>query len=198
MIDPNTEKDKLSKLHDQLVENYGSQIQAYKNFLAEWDKQYKQFEQLTTTEAAAMTAVTGGATLDDSDDDQIQRRLPARSDSHHQIASAQPRDRQRRHQHRGTQKYPDWKKAADGMKDFLQQLSDLSGSLATNFGKLKDEKDVPENVRKYMTDKPAALRADQEDADALIQQASKLGELKLDQLEDGAEGREPDPGARAR
>ena len=191
VIDPNTEKDRLSKLHDQLVENYGSQIQGYKNFLAEWDKQYKQFEQLTTAEAAAMTAVTGGATLDDSDETKsnsgfrpdLIRTIKSLPRS---LASVKDDINSER-----AQKYPDWKKATDGLKEFLQKLSDLSGSLATNFLKLKDEKDVPENVRKYMTESQPRFAQINKDADALIQQASKLGELKLNQLEDALKVENP-------
>jgi hypothetical protein len=191
VIDPNTEKDKLSKLHDQLVENYGSEIKSYKDFLADWDNQYKQFEQLTTAEAAAMTAVTGGATLDDSDDTKstsgfrpdLIRTIKALPRS---LASVKDDANTER-----SQKYPDWKKATGDVKDFLQQLSDLSGTLATNFAKLKDEKDVPENVRKYMAESQPRFEQIKTSADALIQKASKLGELKLDTLEDALKVENP-------
>jgi hypothetical protein len=191
VIDPNTEKDKLSKLHDQLVESYGSQIQSYKDFLAEWDKQYKQFEQLTKAEAEAMTAVTGGATVDDSDDSKSTGGF--RSDLVRTI-KALPRSLSTARDDvnaERSKKYPDWKAATGEVKDLLQKLSDFSGDLATNFGKLKDEKDVPENIRQYMAQSQPRFEQIKTGADALIAQASKLGELKLDTLEDALKVENP-------
>jgi hypothetical protein len=186
VIDPAQEPDKLAKLHDQLVQDYGSQIKGYKDFLAEWDKQYKEFETLTTSQAAAMTAVTGGAAVDDSDDDSNTTNPSGfRSDLIRTIKEL-PRslaDVKDEVDTERAKKYPDWKSCVSSIKDFLSNLSQLSGSLATNFAKLKDQKDIPANVRKYMADSQPSYEQIRKDADALIDQSTKLGELKLDQLE---------------
>jgi hypothetical protein len=185
IIDPVTEKDKLAKLHEQLVADYGGQIQSYKEFLDEWDKQYKEFEKLTTAEAAAMTAVTGGAAIDDSDDSstnasgfrpELIRTIKGLPRS---LADMKDEIDQER-----AKKYPDWKQANSDLKDYLQRLSELSGNLATNFAKLKTDNQIPANVRQYMAESQPRYEQIKQTADDLIAKSGKLGELKIDQLEE--------------
>jgi hypothetical protein len=121
VIDPNTEKDKLAKLHDELVVKYGNQIQSYKDFLAEWDSDEKHLADIVTTEAAKMGEITGNQPVDENDETPVGgfkadvvrtiKGLPrVMADAKKEIDAAR------------AEKYPDWKKTVSALTDWLQKV----------------------------------------------------------------------------
>ncbi len=185
VIDPANEPDKLSKLHDRLVHDYGNSIQGYKDFLADWDKKYKQLSQMLADQSAAITKLTGGASsaLGSDDDAEIPglssdvvryiKTTELRSLTETNDAVSQERAR----------KYPDWKAATNSISESLETFSKNADAIAGLFSKNKDNPKVPDAVRKYMSDSLPVYQEIKKESDDVVANSKKLGELKVDQLE---------------
>jgi hypothetical protein len=182
IIDPNTEKDKLGKLHDELVVKYGKQIQGYKDFLVQWDADEKKLADILTAEDAKMGEITGNQPVDDNDETPIggfQADLVRTIKKLPRIMGDAKKDIDEER----AKKYPDWKKTVSALTDWLQKLSDQSEVLAKKFAAIKGVKGVPANVLQFATDSESRFEQIKATAEGLTQRASKLGELKLGQLE---------------
>ncbi len=183
VIDPVNESDKLAKLHDRLVHDYGNSIKGYQDFLAEWDKRYKQMSQTLTDQSAAIAKLTGASALGGDDGAEIPG---LESNVVRYIKTAQLRSLTETHdaveQERG-RKYPDWKAATNAVVDQMTAFGKNAEAIGNLFEKYKDNKQVPEPVRKYMASSAPVYQQLKKDSDEIIDHSRKLGELRVDQLE---------------
>ncbi len=183
VIDPANEPDKLAKLHERLVHDYGNSIQGYQDWLSTWDKKYKELSQKLADQSAAISRLTGSSALGSDDDAEIPglesnvvryiKTTELRSLSETNDAVAQERGK----------KYPDWKAATNSVVESLETFSKNADAIAGFFAKSKDDAKVPAPVRKYMADSEPVYRQLKKEADDLVASSKKLGELRVDQLE---------------
>ena len=122
VIDPVNEKDKLAKLHDRLVSDYGGSIQGYRDFLADWEKAVQADLADPQRSIRRHHQAHRGSSLGGEDEAVV----PGLDADVVRTVKASPRwltdmseevDRER------SKKYPDWKAATNTVAEYLQRLS---------------------------------------------------------------------------
>jgi len=180
VIDPLSEKDKLEDLHQQFITKYGSQIKSYKDYLTDWKSQYDQVHKLTNQEADAVRPFATAAAAPTGDEDTpvsafvrtITEALPQRLQD---AKDAVDRELQRKH--------PDYKGAVTTARNQMETVSQLAGSIIDQAPKAQAIATLPADFRKYLNDSIPRYQQIKKLCDDMISRADKLGELKVDQLE---------------
>jgi hypothetical protein len=185
VIDPAKEKDKLEELHQEFISRYGSQIKNYKDYLEDWKSKFDQIKKMIDAEGKAITPfapteepefgegeVTRNTQFVRSITRTIMEVLPDR------IAEAR-----KAVDHELKKKHPDFKAAASTAKEQMEQISQLAGALAEQVPAVQEAKDFKPEFKKYWVDSEKNYRKIKQMADESIAQHAKLGELKVDQLE---------------
>lgn len=180
VIDPLSEKDKLEDLHQQFITKYGSQIKSYKDYLTDWKAQYEQVRKLTNQEAERVRPFAGAETAPTGDEDTpvsafvrtISEVLPQRLQDAKDAV-----DRELAHKH------PDYKAAVNTARTQMETVSQLAASIIEQAPKAQAIKTLPADFRKYLADSTPRYQEIKKLCDDMIARADKLGELKVDQLE---------------
>ena len=180
VIDPVTEKDKLESLHQDFISKYGRQISTYKKFLDNWEKQFDQVKKLTGVEASKMAAFASATNAPDSDAASIvsdfvrtiQQTLPQRLQDARDAV-----DRELKNKH------PDYKAAVSTARNQMDLVSQLADQIIKQAPTAKNDAKLPANFRQYLADSLPRYEQIKKLCDDMISQADKLGELKVDQLE---------------
>ena len=85
--------------------------------------------------------------------------------------------------HELKKKHPDYKAAANTAKEQMELVSRLAGAIIQNAPSAQTAKGLPDDFKKYMADSVPRYAAIKKIADDSIEKETKLGELKVDQLE---------------
>jgi hypothetical protein len=179
VIDPAKEKDKLEDLHQEFITRYGSQIKSYRDYLDNWTKDFDQIKKLTDAEGAAISkfASTPGAAQDEDSPvagfvNTITNELPET------LADAR-----KAVDHELKQKHPDYKAAANTAKQQMELVAKLAGAIVQSAPSAQTAQGLPPDFKKYLADSVPHYAEIKKLADDSIARESKLGELKVDQLE---------------
>jgi hypothetical protein len=180
VIDPISEKDKLEDLHQEFITKYGSQIKSYKDYLTDWKAQYEQVRKLTNQEADVVRPFASTAAAPTGDEDTpvsafvrtITDALPQRLQDAKDAV-----DREL------TRKHPDYKGAVTTARNQMETVSQLAGSIIEQAPKAQAIATLPAEFRKYLADSTPRYQQIKKMCDDMISRADKLGELKVDQLE---------------
>jgi hypothetical protein len=79
-------------------------------------------------------------------------------------------------------KPPDYKGATESVSSSMESLSTMAAEIVRSFKELGANKDVPEPIRKYMTESLPNYEQLKKLADEQVEKIKNLGELKLDDL----------------
>lgn len=177
LIDPVNQSIKVDDLVTDVTRRYASEIQKYKEFLDAWPKQNESLSSAAKSEAALVNELPF---------DQIQSRDLAQTiiltiytvkDLPEEIE-----DGSKRIERRLKQNPPDYKGATETIRTNMDALSAKVDEIISGFTRQKDSKDAPEKIRAYMSESLPRYQALKKQADDLIAQIDKLGELKLDTI----------------
>jgi hypothetical protein len=180
IIDPVNEPDKREELHQQFIAKYGSQIKSYKDYLDEWRKQYEQIRTLIAQEADRIRPFAGSEASTGDEETPvsafvrtISEELPQRLQD---AKDAVDRELAKRH--------PDFKAATTTARSRMELVSQLAGSIIDQTPAAQKSKSLPEAFKKYLADATPRYQQIKKMADDMMAKADKLGELKVNQLED--------------
>src|SRR5436305_6306531 len=179
VIDPVTQKDKLESLHQDFINKYGGQIKSYKDYLENWKKQFAQVQKLTAAEADAVRPFAPNEAASEAEPTglsefvrTIGQVLPQRLDD---AKDAVDRELARKH--------PDYKAAVNTARNQVDVVSKLADQIIQQTPKAQSEPTLPAAFRKYLADALPRYQQIKKLCDDMIASADKLGELKVDQLE---------------
>ncbi|HXE54788.1 MAG TPA: Gldg family protein [Tepidisphaeraceae bacterium] len=178
VIDPN-DNAKVSALQTDLDNRYGGKdIRQYKDYIEQYDKVAGQLADLISHESGKVTALVAaeqGKTVNDEVGPQIR-------DGYNKMDRSLENNRAdvKRHlqEHR-----PNYRGITDTVRSTLEAISASEKNILTFFEKNKDNAQLYEPVRKYMAEGLAANQQIQKQADDEIAKIGKLGELKVDELQ---------------
>ncbi|HZK82701.1 MAG TPA: hypothetical protein VFC46_16575, partial [Humisphaera sp.] len=170
----------LEELHQQFITRYGSQIKVYQDYLDEWRKQFDQIKKLTDAEADAIKifAPSDEAAPDDRTGMGTMVRTIHDALPDHLTAARTKVDRELK------KKHPDYKSAATLAKEEMEAVSNLAEKVIDSAPAFIKSPDVPAEFKKYLAASIPHYEQVKKLADATIEKGSKLGELKVNQLED--------------
>ncbi|HWE02111.1 MAG TPA: Gldg family protein [Tepidisphaeraceae bacterium] len=180
VIDPIKEKDKLEELHQQFISRYGSQIKVYKDYLDDWRKQYDQIKKLTDAEADAIKKFSAS---DEPGADSQQSSIADFVRTIHDVLPERLNDARTAVDRELKKKHPDYKGATTVAKEQMENVSTLAGAVVDQLPLIQQSKEVPAEFKKYLADSVPNYEKIKKLADDAIEKAGKLGELKVDQLE---------------
>ncbi|HEX4793995.1 MAG TPA: hypothetical protein VH370_09395 [Humisphaera sp.] len=179
VIDPLKEKDKLEDLHKQFINKYGGQIKGYTDYLNDWKAQANQIQKLLAAEADQLRpfSTTEEATSEKGQFvDQVVRTVSQSLPEAWKNASDDI-DRELKHTH------PDYKSAVEVARKMLDRMSTIANTIATQAPIAQNEASIPAAFRKYLMDAVPRYQQIKKLCDDMVSRADKLGELKVDQLE---------------
>ncbi len=180
VIDPVTEKDKLESLHQEFIKQYGGQIKSYTDYLENWKKQFAEVQKLTATEAERVRPFAGNETSATESD------TSGLSDFVRTIGQTLPQrlgDAKDAVDRELTRKHPDFKAAVSTARNQMDMVSQLADQIIKQTPLVQNEQRLPAAFRKYLLDALPRYQQIKKMCDDMISSADKLGELKVDQLE---------------
>ncbi|HMB96685.1 MAG TPA: Gldg family protein, partial [Tepidisphaeraceae bacterium] len=180
VIDPVTQPAKSDNLMSQAMTKYGGAVNAYKDFLQDFNKTYDQLKELVSAESANVASFK----TDNLGQDQRGQEIAAIIDTvRDQLPQLLTRLKDQ-NTHELRKKFPDYKAVADQTKESLQTISQAEaaiGKLGITY--LGDPK-VPEDIRKYLANSLTQHDAIKKLADQTTKKIDSLGELKIGELQD--------------
>ena len=178
-IDPLSQPAKEDALITEVTSKYGGEVKAYKDFLDDYSKQYKQIRDATAAESKSIEAVPMDQV--NSSDQDLARTLLSIINT----AEGFPPfldDKEDSIERRLKQKPPDYKGAVDSVQSAMEGLSQQLDAIDQLIAKSKDNPATPAPVKKYLEECGPRFAAIKKQSDAIDDKAKKLGDLKLDTL----------------
>ncbi len=176
-IDPVTNPTKVDDLIQTVTEKYGGEVKKYKQFLTEdYPKQFEELKKLSKEEAASVSGLK---------EMQLSPELQNTVGLAIITVRGFPQVLEQGSQRIGRllkQKPPDYKGAVDGVRSTSEQFSAILNQVIEDFNQSKDDKKVPEELRKYMAASLPNYQKIKKLADGLVDEIKNLGEIKLDEL----------------
>ena len=187
VIDPSTDKSKVDHLISDLEQRYGKEITNYKTYLDAYQATEKQLMQLTTAEAQKAAALPVDSLGTDKTSQllhaaisTIQMELTRRLDTARQAVTLGTKDA-----------HPDYKAITSTVKDSLDELSQYEAKIVEIFNQYKADAAVPAAIHQYIVDSIPRHEEVQKIAAGEVSKISKLGELKVNDLERALNVRNP-------
>ena len=178
-IDPLSQPAKEDALINEVTSKYGGEVKAYKSFLDDYAKEYKQIRDATAAESKTVDAVPMDQV--NSSDQELTRTLLSIINT----AEGFPPfldDKEESIERQLKQKPPDYKGAVDSVQSSMDGLSQQLAALDQLIAKSKDNPQTPAPVQKYLNECGPRFAAIKKQADDINDKAKKLGDLKLDTL----------------
>jgi hypothetical protein len=185
-IDPVLNPGKVEDLINDVSEQYGGEIQKYKKFTEDVPTKYGNISKLANAELDVIKKLP----LDQIQSQDVEQSVGLAVISVQEI----PRMMKQAQDAYGRflkQKPPDYKGITDNVATTMQSLSDITAKVMDGFKTSKDDKNVPESIRLYMTESLPKYAEIKKEADDLVTQQKGLGELKLDTLRDALRQKNP-------
>lgn len=183
VIDPIKQTDKLEALHKDFVERYGSQIGTYKDYLEDWKKETDKLKKLLGSEAKAVqpfvpaedAAIGGQEKPTDGMAQAVSRTIDELLGNLNDTQKAVERELGK--------KFPNFKGAAGAAKKSADFVADRAAAMINTEPEVQKGPDFTPAFKKYMADSVSRMTEIKKIADDLSARAAKLGELKIDKLE---------------
>ncbi|MGH7214494.1 MAG: DUF7088 domain-containing protein [Tepidisphaeraceae bacterium] len=176
-IDPIAEGSKVDQLIEQVKEKYGGEVKLYRQFLGDFPKTLEQIKKFAEDELAKLKTLP----FDDVQDQQLQETMGLTVITVQGFPQLLERTQQLI-ERENKQKIPNYKGAVESVRGNTESLGQMLERVIADFGKLKDDKKVPETIRGYMADSLPRYEAQKKTADEVLERIKNLGELKLDEL----------------
>ncbi len=176
VIDPTENPGKVDALIAEVTDRYGGEVKQYRDFIEGFAQRREEFRKLLAAETAKISKIDEAAAAE-SETGQlvnlVRMKLQESSDALKKFEPAVKRLLD--------QKPPNYKAAVNLVRQVTEDISQFAAAVQQRFEESKGEA-VPEAVRTYATESPARYAELQKQADAIVAEISKLGELKLDDL----------------
>jgi ABC-type uncharacterized transport system involved in gliding motility auxiliary subunit len=176
-IDPHVQQTKVDQLIDEVTKKYGGEVLAYKAIVEEYPATYEQIAKMAQAEARLVE----GLPFEKVKSAELQQTLILTLVTVQTMPKRLEETKEKLDSHL-KQKIPDYKAAVDEIDQGMSFLLSLSGQIIEEFGKLKEDKQVPEEFRKYMAESLPRYEELRKLVDGFATKIKALGELKLDVL----------------
>jgi hypothetical protein len=177
-IDPTHNPTKVDDLIADVTSKYGGEVKKYRDFCESASKYFEPVKQFALGEKPKVEALPVAKSMNASDVDetisQIDTWLSNVPGDLDDIAKAIEEQRK--------QKIPNYKGAADNINATMQNESDNADRIAQVFAKFQADPNVKPEFKAYMKDAAPRYAELKKQADAVVAEYKKLGELKLDDL----------------
>jgi hypothetical protein len=186
VIDPAENPGKVDALIEDVTQRYGGEVKQYRDFLDSFDKTgAATLRKLLADESAHAAAIDQaakesselGATVGD-----IELRLRRMAQSMDDLKRGKERML--------SEKPPDYKGAAGVVRKLAEAMSSLAGAAPERLKENAADPQAAPAVKKYVADSAPRFAEMKKQADAVAEQAKKLGELKLDDLSQTLQARD--------
>ena len=177
VIDPTQNTGKIDALIAEVTERYGGEVKQYRDFIDGFTQRNEAFQKLLAAETAKISEVDAAAAGESETGQWVnaaREQLQASSDA---LKKIEPRTKKLL-----DQKPPNYKSAVAVVRQVMDEISQFATAIQQRFEETKDEAAAAPPVRAYATESPARYAEMKKQADALIAEIGKLGELKLDDL----------------
>jgi hypothetical protein len=185
-IDPVLNPGKVEDLINDVSEQYGGEIDKYKKFTTDVKPAYANISKLANDQLEIIKKLP----LDKIQSDDVRNSVGLAIISVQEIPRIM-KQAQDEYTHALKQKPPDYKGITDSVGQTMAGLSGIVGKVIDGFNVSKDDKDVPDAIRLYMTTSLPKYTELKKDADDLLTRQKGLGELKLDTLRDALKQKNP-------
>jgi hypothetical protein len=185
-IDPVLNPGKVEDLINDVSSQYGGEIQKYKTFTAQIPEKYDSISKLANAELDVIKKLP----LDQIPSEEVQQSVYLAVVSVQEMPKIM-KSAQDAYAKFLKQKPPDYKGITDSVANTMQNLSDITAKVMDGFKTSKDDKAVPASIRQYMSESLPKYAEIKKQADALLAEQKKLGELKLDTLRDALRQKDP-------
>ena len=177
VIDPTQNPAKVDALINDVAQRYGGEVKQYSDFIDRFRKRNEEFQKLLAEETARIGDVDAAA----AGESELGQWVNAARDQLGASAEAL-RNIDKRVTRLLEQKPPNYVGAVNQVRQVMQDLSTFAAGVTARFEETKDDKAAPAPARKYAAESPARYAEIQKQADAVVAEIGKLGELKLDDL----------------
>jgi hypothetical protein len=184
-IDPVASPSKVDDLINEVTNKYGGEVAQYKKVTDAYTGTYDQIKKLAAAEVQKVSALPVDQISDEDATQTVKlailtvREFPKLLNQSKEKIDA-----------RLKQKPPDYKAATSSIEQNMDLFSQMTGRILEEFARAKDDKKLPEPVRKYMADAAPSYTQIKKLADDLLKQVKSLGELKLDELRQSLRARD--------
>ncbi len=185
-IDPVASPAKVEDLINEVTKTYGGEVAKYDAFTKTYPQKYKAITDMAEAEAQRLEPLASEKSATEDVKDFVSqvgrsiRELPKQLKLSETTVNRALK-----------QKPPNYKGVTDSVQDNVSVVSSIFGQVIDQFKTFKDDKKVPDAIRKYMTDSLPRYEDMKKAADDLLKEASSLGELKLDTLREALKLRNP-------
>jgi hypothetical protein len=177
LIDPVASPTKVDDLIHKVTEKYGGEVKKYKEFLDGYPAKYDSISKVAKVEAAKVAELPFQEIKTQDLAETVMITISTVQGFPKTLETGKQRiDRQLK------QKPPDYKGATDAINSNMSNLSEMLARIIDDFKTAKDNPKVPDSFRKYMSESLPTYEGLKKDADGIVDQIGKLGELKLDSL----------------
>ncbi len=177
LIDPVANPTKVDDLIHKVTEKYGGEVKKYKEFLDRYPKKYESISTTAKDEAAKVAKLPFNEIKTQDLAETVLITISTVQGFPKALETGKQRiDRQLK------QKPPDYKGATESINSSMTNLSDMLTRIIDDFKTAKDNAKVPDAFRGYMTESLPRYEGIKKDADDIVAEIGKLGELKLDSL----------------
>ncbi len=176
-IDPVTSPTKVDDLIAEVTNKYGGEVKKYRDFCDSAPTYFEPVRNFAKTEMPKISALP----IDQMKQDELTQAFNDISTTVSGLSGQLDKvikliDTQRK------QKVPDYKGAAETINSTMQQVSDYADQIGTNFNKFKTDPGIPAPFKAYMEEASPRFADLKKQADAVLAEYKKLGELKLDDV----------------
>jgi hypothetical protein len=185
-IDPVLNPGKVEDLINQVSDQYSTETEKYKKFIADVPAQYDNISKLANAELDMIKKLP----LDQIQSQDVEQSVGLAVVSVQEIPQMM-KQAQDAYTRLKKQKPPDYKGITDSVAQTMQSLSDITAKVMDGFKTSKDDKAVPLSIRAYMAESLPHYAQIKKDADDLLARQKALGELKLDTLRDALRQKNP-------
>jgi hypothetical protein len=178
-IDPKLNPGKVEDLINRVNEQYGGEVDQYKKFVAAIPDRYASITKLANEQLDEIKKLPLDQLQSDDAGQSVGLAVLSVQEIPRTMKTAQ--DEYARSLHK---KIPDYKGITDTVGTTMQGLSDITAKVIDGFKSSKDDKSVPQAIRDYMVASLPKYTEIKKQADDLLADQKKLGDLKLDTLRD--------------
>lgn len=179
-LDPDETPAKADALVQEVTDKYGGEVKKYKDFLdADYKAAAEQVKKLLTAEAGVWKDLPQSDAIRNRD---VADKVDAIRNTLESWLAKEIDKRDKTLGRRLEKKPPDYVGAVADLQTSMDAVSEAFGVIAQQADQLKDVSEVPEPIRKHLTDIKPALESAKKLVDDTIAKAKNLGELKLDTL----------------
>jgi len=178
VVDPVSQPYKVDQLIEKVTEKYGGEIEKYRKVVTDYKGVYEEINKLAEGEVNRFRTLTGEIVIEDRE---LARTLMLTGATIQDVPE-RLKEVQEDIEKWLKQKPPDFRSATNSINSGMSLMSRLLNKIITDFDRGKDDKKVPEALRKIMADGLPNYRRMKELADDMEKRCKELGELKLDDL----------------